>query len=94
MQDYYFKANSIADFEADVMSVSPTDTENYSLYVVGDEIETPATFDNEGNVISEATYTGKVLINVRVREGFNIPQPPYANGTEMVNPITPNAKWM
>jgi len=93
MQDYFFRANSIADFEADVMSVTPTDTKDYSLYVVGNEVETPATFDAEGNVLSEATYTGKVLINVRTRSWFNIPQPPYANGTESLNPTTPDCVW-
>ena len=66
------------------------DTRQYSYGYLGPEVKDPATCDEEGNLLTEATYYDHVLADIKMNPG-DVPEwPPEV---QVMHPETPMHKW-
>lgn len=64
-------------------------TTKYSYVFVGKEVDTEATYNENGELVEPATYTGKVLVDLQVLDGSEID----FKGIEIINPVSPSHGW-
>jgi hypothetical protein len=99
MKDYYAISPSDDAIKTDYPMLFDSEENVNPLvnrYKVGNELKTKAVIDENGNIITPATYTNRVLWNFRVVDGNVIEQVDLVeplNGTVFVNPLTPNCIW-
>ena len=63
-------------------------TRQYSYVRVGNEIKTEATYDEDGELLSEAEYTGKVLADFKSEKEIDWP-----DSVDVLNPGSPSHSW-
>ena len=63
-------------------------TTDYSYVRVGKDIKTEATYDEDGELLSEAEYTGKVLADFKSEKEIDWP-----DSVDVLNPGSPSHSW-